>query len=380
HLASLPPLTPIKTHLPLGISSFTFQLISYVVDIYRGKIRAEHAPSRLATYIMMFPHLIAGPIVRYADIAAELRKRQVTLDRVGLGIQYFIVGLCQKVLIANTVAQAADTVFALPPDQLRSLAAWLGTLAYTLQIYFDFCGYSNMAIGLAFLLGFHFPKNFDYPYGARSITEFWRRWHMTLSFWFRDYVYIALGGNRKGQLKTVRNLIIVFFLTGLWHGASWTFVIWGLYHGLFLLLERVGFGRILERIPTVLRVAYTVFVVMIGWVFFRAATFTQALVFFKAMFGRPATVPETPPTLLWLTPEIIVALAAGILFSFPIVPRLLDSLGRQRIARATMFYPEARLDTLFVHPLPVSVLISGLALCIVLLASGSLNPFLYFRF
>jgi len=163
----------------------------------------------------MFPHLIAGPIVRYADIAMELKKRRVTLERIGLGIQYFIIGLCQKVLIANTVARAADLAFSLPPDQLRSVAAWIGAIAYSLQIYFDFCGYSNMAIGLAFLLGFHFPKNFDYPYAAQSITEFWRRWHITLSFWFRDYVYISLGGNRKGRRNTLRNLLIVFLLTGL---------------------------------------------------------------------------------------------------------------------------------------------------------------------
>jgi alginate O-acetyltransferase complex protein AlgI len=378
HLASLPPLSQPKTHLPLGISFFTFQLISYLVDINRGKISAERSPSGLPLNIMMFPHLIAGPIVRYADIAMELKKRRVTLERIGLGIQYFIIGLCQKVLIANTVARAADLAFSLPPDQLRSVAAWIGAIAYSLQIYFDFCGYSNMAIGLAFLLGFHFPKNFDYPYAAQSITEFWRRWHITLSFWFRDYVYISLGGNRKGRRNTLRNLLIVFFLTGLWHGASWTFVVWGLYHGLFLLIERVALGRVLARLPLALRAAYTLLVIIVGWVFFRAPSFTQALQFLKAMLVSPATVPWTPPTLLWLTPEVAGALIVGIVFSFPVLPRLLDKR-HSRVARSAI-YPEPRLDTLFVHALPVGVLIAGFALCIVFLASGSLNPFLYFRF
>ena len=229
---------PVRHHaLPLGISFFTFQLVSYVVDVQRGAVKVERDLTRFAAYILMFPHLIAGPIVRYADIRDEMHAERRKTAHVGLGFQYFIVGLCQKVLVANTLAPLADHAFGAKLAALDATTAWLGVWAYTLQIYFDFCGYSNMAIGLAFLLGFTFPKNFDYPYVSQSITEFWRRWHMSLSSWFRDYVYIPLGGNRHGQAQTVRNLLIVFFLTGLWHGAAWRFIVWGLYHGSFLMLE-----------------------------------------------------------------------------------------------------------------------------------------------
>jgi len=373
------PLSRLRSHLPLGISFFTFQLVSYLLDVNRGKIKAESNLTRLATYIMMFPHLIAGPIVRYAEIAKDLRQKTVTLERVGLGVQYFVVGLCQKVLIANTVAPVADAIFTLPKEQLGSVAAWLGIVAYTLQIYFDFCGYSNMAIGLAFLLGFHFPKNFDYPYSAKSVTEFWRRWHMTLSFWFRDYVYIPLGGNRKGNNATLRNLVIVFFLVGLWHGAAWTFVAWGLYHGLFLLIERAGWGRIVARFPRGLRVAYTLVVVMFGWVLFRAATFHQAVFFSHAMIGGGVPGPLPVPILKLLNPEVRIALVIGSILSFPVLPRLLDALGKPRVGRDEE-YAEPRLDTFFVHPLPVTAMALGLIACIALLATGSLNPFLYFRF
>ena len=244
-----PVLPEVRQKLPLGISFFTFQLVSYAVDVHRGSVKVERDLTRFAAYILMFPHLIAGPIVRYADIRDEMHADRRRTAHVGLGFQYFIVGLCQKVLIANTVAPLADHAFATDLVGLDATTAWLGVWSYTLQIYFDFCGYSNMAIGLAFLLGFTFPKNFDYPYIAQSITDFWRRWHMSLSSWFRDYVYIPLGGNRHGKWQTVRNLLIVFFLTGLWHGAAWRFIVWGLYHGAFLMIERFGLGRWLERSP-----------------------------------------------------------------------------------------------------------------------------------
>ena len=367
--------------LPLGISFFTFQLISYLIDIKRDAIRPEPDPFRFATYILMFPHLIAGPIVRYASIREELQQRHFSIDRIGLGLQYFIVGLCQKVLIANTLAPLADHMFALAPAQLGAATGWLGLLAYTLQIYFDFCGYSNMAIGLAFLLGFTFPKNFDYPYAAQSISEFWRRWHMSLSFWFRDYVYIALGGNREGRWRTYRNLVIVFFLTGLWHGAAWNFVVWGLFHGAFLLLERAGFARVLERIGALPRHLYTLAAVMLGWVFFRAGDLGHALQYIARLFGGGVrgSVADPMPLPLLATPEVWTALVVGCLLSFPLLPTLLDRMHRPRIARSQAI-AEARLDTLYVHALPIWLLVAGFVLGVALLVGNSLNPFLYFRF
>jgi alginate O-acetyltransferase complex protein AlgI len=376
-LIGLSPLPQIVTRLPLGISFFTFQLVSYLIDVNRKSIPAERNPLRLATYIMMFPHLIAGPIVRYGEIADALKQRTVTSEWLGLGIQYFMVGLCQKVLIANTLAPAADAMYALPLDQISVSAAWIGVLSYTFQIYFDFCGYSNMAIGLAFMLGFQFPKNFDYPYSATSVTDFWRRWHMTLSFWFRDYVYIPLGGNRGSQLMVLRNLLIVFFLTGLWHGAAWTFIFWGLYHGAFLLLERIGIRDGLARLHPSLRIAYTFLVVMIGWVFFRAGSFHQAATILGAMIGASTGVPYHPIG-LWFTAEAKVALIVGMVLSFPAVPALFDRLGQKRVEGSVA--ADARLSTFNVHPIPIFLLIPAFMLCHLLLASGTLNPFLYFRF
>ena len=373
------PVTHFK--LPLGISFFTFQLISYLIDIKRGAIRPEPDPLRFATYILMFPHLIAGPIVRYANIREELQQRHFAIDRMGLGVQYFIVGLCQKVLVANTLAPLADHMFALAPAQLSAVTGWLGLLAYTLQIYFDFCGYSNMAIGLAFLLGFTFPKNFDYPYASQSITEFWRRWHMSLSFWFRDYVYFALGGNREGPWRTYRNLVIVFFLTGLWHGAAWNFIVWGLYHGAFLLLERAGFSPMLDRIGALPRHIYTLGAVMLGWVFFRAGDLSHALAYIARLFdgGISGSATDPMPLPLLATPEVWAALIIGCLLSFPLLPAVFDRLRKPRIARSPAI-AEARLDTLYVHALPISLLVAGFVLATALLVGNSLNPFLYFRF
>jgi len=226
-------------HLPLGISFFTFQAMSYLVDVYRRTVPAERNIFNLGLYIAMFPQLVAGPIVRFNQIADQLHKRSVTTDAFSLGVRRFVVGLGQKMLIANILAVPADAIFAVPSEGLTPAIAWLGVVAYTLQIYFDFAGYSNMAIGLGHMFGFTLPENFNYPYIAQSITEFWRRWHISLSRWFRDYLYIPLGGNRKGSYRTYANLFVVFFLCGLWHGASWNFVVWGLFHGFFLVVERV---------------------------------------------------------------------------------------------------------------------------------------------
>jgi alginate O-acetyltransferase complex protein AlgI len=378
-LAGRALLPEVHRALPLGISFFTFQLVSYVADVHRGGVKVERDLARFAAYILMFPHLIAGPIVRYADIRDEMHADRRKTGHIGLGVQYFIVGLCQKVLVANTVAPLADHAFGLDPAHLGATAAWLGVWAYTLQIYFDFCGYSHMAIGLAFLLGFTFPKNFDYPYIAQSITEFWRRWHMSLSSWFRDYVYIPLGGNRHGQAQTVRNLLIVFFLTGLWHGAAWRFIVWGLYHGAFLMLERFGLGRVLEKAPRPLRHLYAVLVVMVGWVFFRADSLPQALHYLAAMASAGGFAAPDAMLSILLNAQTLAALAAGTLLAAPLLPALLQAL---RVARAESPRPELpdRLQTGSVHAVPIPLLAAGFVLSVAILVGSTLNPFLYFRF
>lgn len=367
------PLPEIKLALPLGISFFTFQLVSYLADVARGQVKAEKSLIKFAAYILMFPHLIAGPIVRYADIVDEMHADRRKSTHVGLGLQYFIVGLCQKVLVANSVSPVADYAFgAVGPD---GGVAWIGALAYTLQIYFDFCGYSNMAIGLAFMLGFTYPKNFNYPYAATSITEFWRRWHISLSSWFRDYVYIPLGGNRGGLIATVRNLLIVFLLTGLWHGAAWSFVVWGLFHGTFLMLERFGLSRLLESLPRVLRHGYAVLIVMVGWVIFRAADLPSAGHYLQAMFAPKAFWNGDAGLLVLLNAEVLTALVLGVILSFPTLPTLLARLGTPR-ADTLVGLEETRAA----HILPVALLFGGLVLSVAHLANSSLNPFLYFRF
>jgi alginate O-acetyltransferase complex protein AlgI len=371
------PLPEIALALPLGISFFTFQLISYVADVYWRRIEVEPSLTRFAAYILMFPHLIAGPIVRFANIAEELHADRRKTGRIGLGFQYFIVGLCQKVLVANSVAPLADHAFGLT-GLLDPGTAWLGALAYSLQIYFDFCGYSNMAIGLAFMLGFTFPKNFDHPYASRSITEFWRRWHISLSSWFRDYVYIPLGGNRAGRAKTVRNLLVVFLLTGVWHGAAWTFILWGLYHGAFLLIERFGLGRLLAAAPRAVGHVYALLVVLVGWVLFRAETLPQAVDYLSAMAGGNGFAGLPVGTWILLNAQTLAALAAGVVFAVPSLPWLLERLRAPKLEPAHTL--EARLDTQGVHVLATPALIAGLLLSIAILAGSTLNPFLYFRF
>ena len=363
--------------LPLGISFFTFQLISYLIDVRRGSVPPERRPLAFATYILMFPHLIAGPIVRYADIRDEL-TREGRRVRLGLGLQYFLVGLCQKALIANSVAPVADHAFGLGAN-IDATIAWIGIVAYTLQIYFDFCGYSNMAIGLAFMLGFTFPRNFDYPYAAQSLTDFWRRWHMSLSFWFRDYVYIPLGGNRGGKWRTIANLLVVFLLTGLWHGAAWTFILWGLFHGMILLAERLWLGRWLKAAHPVIGSGYTLLAVMIGWVLFRSDDLRNAAHYLSAMadvgrFRWPSITAQ-----ILMNTQYWTAMACGILFSWPVVAKVLEASGRPQFGRSPRI-ADQRLDTLCVHPLPIPLLLAGFVLSMAILASSSHNPFLYFRF
>jgi alginate O-acetyltransferase complex protein AlgI len=367
--------------LPIGISFFTFHAISYVVDVYRRDATAQKSPVHAALYLLLFPQLIAGPIIRYRDIADQLARRIVSLDDFAAGVRRFVIGLAKKVLIANLVAGPADRIFAMPSAELSAAHAWLGIVCYTLQIYFDFSGYSDMAIGLGRMFGFRFPENFRWPYIADSVQEFWRRWHISLSTWFRDYLYIPLGGNRVSPARRYRNLVTVFFLCGLWHGASWNFVIWGLWHGAFLVIERVTFNRgdrgaRRETQRTgflswpIWPHLYTMLVVMVGWVFFRAETLPGAVAFLKAMSGAAAAAP-TPYTVWWyLTPELWLALAAGAIGSAPWVPALSARLAR--VERPRLAWSVDLLGTATLMALLVASIMS--------MSARTYNPFIYFRF
>jgi D-alanyl-lipoteichoic acid acyltransferase DltB (MBOAT superfamily) len=354
--------------LPLGISFFTFHSISYLIDVHRGQVVPNRDPLQVAVYIAMFPQLVAGPIIRYHTISKLLAERRTTLGRASAGMRIFIIGLAQKVLMADEVARIAERVF----DHVGSpsfLEAWLGLGAYTLQIYFDFLGYSNMAIGLGFALGFAFPRNFRMPYASRSIAEFWRRWHISLSQWLRDYLYIPLGGSRGSALETYRNLWLVFLLCGLWHGANWTFVIWGVHHGFFLIAERAGLRRLLERAP-VFAWIYTLLAVMSGWVWFRAHDFGHALTFFGSLVGFHGWTALSLDTHLVLYPTNLAAMAIGTV------------LATMRIDWGRVF----RTDTLTRAAKPAYALADTLAIALCLglsvlsVAAGSYSPFLYFRF
>ncbi|OXC77916.1 MBOAT family O-acyltransferase [Caballeronia sordidicola] len=357
------PVSIIHAALPLGISFYTFHALSYVIDVYRGEVKATRNLINVGTYFTMFPQLVAGPILRYNMIASAMVTRVVTADMMARGIYLFILGLAKKVVFADTFAMTADAIFALPTGQVNFGIAWLGTLAYTFQIFFDFWGYSQMAIGLGLMMGFNYPRNFDYPYISRTIQEFWRRWHMTLSFWFRDYVYIPLGGNRKGLHRTYCNLIAVFFLTGLWHGASWTFVVWGLWHGGFLLLERI-FSSIFKRLPAVVLHLYTLAVVVFGWVLFRATSFREALLFWKIMVGAKGF--GSSGVTQFASPGILILFAAAALFSTPL-PAIISAWIVARQPRLGMSAALGAASIIF--------LISGMKVL-----SGSFSPFLYFRF
>ena len=357
--------------LPLGISFFTFHAISYLVDIYRHKVPPERNFLTAALYIAMFPQLVAGPIIRFRQIAGRLHHRRSTCGRASAGIRIFIIGLAQKVLIANEVANLADTVFA--NTAASAVEAWLGVIAYTLQIYFDFAGYSNMAIGLALIFGFIFPRNFRLPYQARSVTEFWRRWHISLSTWFRDYLYLPMGGNRGSRFRTYLNLMIVFLLCGLWHGASWNFVCWGLHHGTFLIVERTGWGTYLGKRSLWLRQGYTLLAVMTAWVWFRANDLPHALNMFKALIGGYSIDGLGMQTHLALQPLTIMMLVAGALFALK--PDRKERLSRPSLRWLPLPAPrrrQAAADTVIIFSL--------LLLSVLAVGRGAYNPFLYFRF
>jgi alginate O-acetyltransferase complex protein AlgI len=357
--------------LPLGISFFTFHAISYIVDVYKRNAAPERHLPAFALYILLFPQLIAGPIIRWRDIAAQLRTREERMADVAYGVRRFVGGLAKKALIANTLGRVADGIFALPADALTTPLAWLGLACYTLQIYFDFSGYSDMAIGLMRMFGFRILENFNYPYVSASVREFWRRWHISLSNWFRDYLYVPLGGNRRGRLREYRNLVIVFLLCGLWHGASWPFVLWGAWHGAFLVLERAGFGRILARVPLLGHV-YALAAVMLGWVLFRCDTLAHAGTFYAALAGHAAGNPALHPLAEWLDPLTLCALALGVVFAMPVAPAL--ARARVRLADAGGAIGAVALS-LDVASLGVLFLAAAS-----FLAAGTYNPFIYFRF
>jgi alginate O-acetyltransferase complex protein AlgI len=362
--------------LPIGISFFTFHALSYIIDIYRRKWKAARNPQDVALYIFFFPQLIAGPILRWSAIAPQLVQRAATLERFAEGVRRFISGLAKKVMVANVVAMPADQIFHLPANELTGPLAWFGILCYSLQIYFDFSGYSDMAVGLGKMLGFEFLENFNFPYVAQSIKDFWRRWHISLSTWFRDYLYIPMGGNRCSERRNYLNLLIVFFLCGLWHGASWTFVVWGLYHGVFLVLERTRFGGLVEGLPRPLRHAYALVVVMIGWVLFRADSFSLAVTFLRAMCGfAHASAPQALGR--YLTHEVALSLALGILFSMPLWPWL-----RRKMGQLLQAVPAPNRSAVEVGGVLMETGLLAAVFCIsaAWLASGTYNPFIYFRF
>lgn len=364
--------------LPVGISFFTFQAMSYVIDVYRGDVKAQKNLAHILLYISLFPQLIAGPIVKYHDVEREIVNRRFSAYGVCTGMRRFAVGLAKKVLIANYLGEGADILFSAPISDINIIGAWTGAIFYMLQIYFDFSGYSDMAIGIGRMFGFHFKENFNYPYSARSIQDFWRRWHISLSGWFREYLYIPLGGNRKGSFRTALNKIIVFACTGIWHGANLTFLFWGLYHGFFLIFEgflkdfkfirkdtrffkREGLQISGGRLKAFFSHIYVVIIVMIGFVFFRADTISQGFLWIYNMatgfdFGL------APMQLVFslLTPAGIAAVLAGIVFSIPVCPKAERTLAAQKLS----------------WPLSLCLLL----LCMLTLAGDTYNPFIYFRF
>ena len=357
--------------LPIGISFYTFKNLSYILDVSKKKVSPQRKFLTYAVYSTMFPHMSAGPIVRYADIEGQLTRRSISLTRLGLGAEYFTKGLAKKVLLADNLSAIYTSILSSGSNSV--LTAWIGILAYTLQLYFDFSGYSDMAIGLGKMMGFDFLKNFDYPYISTSVSEFWRRWHISLGSWFRDYIYIPLGGNRVSVPKHIRNIFVVWALTGLWHGASWTFVVWGLWHGLFLLIEEYVPG--LKKLPKFFGHLYTMLVVTLGFVLFRADTFSYALGYFGAMFfGFDFSSAHMALFFEQLTPWFLVMFVVAIIGCAPIRP-LAEKV------KEMIFNPSGLSLPWKIVSVALYVLaFIGLVWCIVRLSSGGYHPFIYFRF
>lgn len=353
--------------LPIGISFFTFQIMSYIIDVYRGDAEVQKNYWKLLLYISFFPQLIAGPIIKYHDVAEQISNRKISIEKIGKGFRRFIIGLSKKVLISNAVALTVDQIFALEMSKINFMTAWIGAIAYLLQIYYDFSGYSDMAIGLGHMFGFDFMENFQYPYGSRTIQEFWRRWHISLSTWFKEYLYIPLGGNRKGKFRTCVNKIIVFFCTGLWHGANWTFVIWGLYHGAFLLVEEVV---PMKKLPKIFGHIYTLVVVTCGFVIFRADTIGQGVRMVGKMFtGLNVSTPLVNMAIRYCTPLTIFVIAIGLIGSFA-----WKICAEKYMAKQSIGFQNCVEIVTYIFAIVL------LILCMLNLSSGTYNPFIYFRF
>lgn len=350
--------------LPIGISFYTFQSMSYTIDLYLRNIKVQKNYFSFITYVTLFPQIVAGPIVRYEDVANEMDTRTINANKVGEGIALFVKGLSKKVLLANNIGLLWTQVKAMDYTQISVVTAWLGILAFTFQIYFDFSGYSDMACGMGRMLGFNFPPNFNHPYISRSISEFWRRWHITLSSWFRSYVYIPLGGNRCSLLMNIRNLLIVWFLTGLWHGASWNFILWGLYFGVLIIIERLGWGKILEKLPKAVSMLYTFLLVVFGWVLFDINGLTPAMTYFKAMFGVNGLFIDRTAKYLLMTNLIILVIC--IFASTDLFQKILTRI-------------KIKSSNLVAYSAPIFQFVLMLA-CTAYLVDATYNPFLYFRF
>jgi alginate O-acetyltransferase complex protein AlgI len=373
--AGMPLLAVPYVALPLGISFFTFHKISYKVDVYHGVAPVRRDPMDLLLYILLFPQLIAGPIVRYHEIAEALAgPRRVTLADFSEGIRRFAIGMAKKMLVANSLAQVADPVFALSAADLSMPLIWIGLSCYAFQIYFDFSGYSDMAIGLARMFGFRFPENFNFPYIARSITDFWRRWHMSLSRWFRDYLYIPLGGNRASTRRTYGNLVLVFLLCGFWHGANWTFLLWGLFHGLALVIERLGLGRWLASSPAIVARAYTWLVLLVGWAIFRSDSLGQLGTVTTAMVGLGPVPGVVHLPSEYVNRETMLALAFGLLST---ATPWAGAWARLEAARETGGTSATLPGAWWLEPVSI---IAVLLACIGRVAADTYNPFIYFRF
>ena len=350
--------------LPIGISFFTFQSMSYTIDMYLGKIKVQKNVISFTAFVNLFPQIVAGPIVRYDDVAAELDNREINLDLIYEGIVRFITGAGKKVLIANGIGQLWNEAFALMGSEMSVLTAWLGIIGYTLQIYFDFSGYSDMAIGLGKMMGFNFPENFDYPYLSKSISEFWRRWHMTLGAWFRSYVYIPLGGNRCSKWRNVFNLAVVWLLTGIWHGASWNFILWGCLYGVLIIMEKLFLGKLLEKLPTAVRWFYTMLLVVLGWVLFVTPDLSSAFSYMGIMFGSTGILADS--TALYLLINYGVMMILGIFACTDAWKIIVEKVSAKLPVAVNIATPIAK--------------IAVFILCIAYLADATYNPFLYFNF
>lgn len=350
--------------LPIGISFFTFQSMSYTIDMYLGNVEVQKNPVSFAAFVTMFPQIVAGPIVRYNDISKELKNRTVDFAAVDSGISLFVCGLAKKVLIANSIGEVWDTVKAMEYSEISAGTAWLGIIAFTLQIYFDFSGYSDMACGMGKMLGFNFPRNFDYPYLSSSVSEFWRRWHITLGNWFKSYVYIPLGGNRKGKARTVLNLLIVWFLTGLWHGASMNFVLWGLYYGVLIIIERLLPDRVLEAVHKALRRIVTLLLIIVGWVIFEISLPSSQLDFVSAMFGLTGASGTT--TAMGILSNYLAVFAVAVLAATDLPHKAYEAvkLRLPRVSEAALYV----------------ITMITFVICVAYLVNADYNPFLYFNF